>query len=188
MLYQAAMLSRALTGGFVVVTTGVLAVAQANNRSEGTSAQHESKVVLIYTMANASKPSELDFQGGRCEIDQAGRSMMCQFEQVLINSSDDPQTCTIYTNHYERTFERQSATRWVSKAGPSGVCGVVDVTTLQRDPASEFNWTMETRKIVTNRGAAEACKMFDETPERLDTRNTKRPLSCKFVNPVGLGQ
>jgi hypothetical protein len=143
--------------------------------------------VVIPFLANASRPSDLDFEGGECDIDQTGNTMECQFQQVLLTTSDlAPQTCLITTNRYERTFKKQTSTRWVSTEGPAGECGLVDVATLQDDGG--VRWTMETRKTVTNRDASPVCRAFDGQPETLSWQNIRRALPCTFVQPGALSR
>jgi hypothetical protein len=91
-----------------------------------------------------------------------------------------------FTNRYELTFRRQSATRWVSNAGPNGLCGVIEITTLEEDPqGSGLLWTMNSRKVLTNKNANDFCRALDnEPPDDLTWRDTKRPLPCKFVVPA----
>src|ERR1700682_5966529 len=112
--------------------------------------------VVIPFLANATKPADLDFEGGECELDTSGSSMACIFQQVFLTTSAvAPDTCLITTNRYERAFRRDTASRWVSTEGPEGVCGLLDVATLQDDGG--VRWTMETRKVVTKKDASATC-------------------------------
>src|SRR5215475_9212305 len=115
-------------------------------------------------MANATKPDDLDFEGGECELDASRTTMECVFQQAfLTTTSVAPDTCLITTNRYQRTFRRETpvtpsnapaggSTRWVSSEGPEGQCGVLDVATLQYDGG--IRWTMETRKVATKKDAS----------------------------------
>ena len=98
--------------------------------------------IVIPLLANATKPDDLDFQGGECELDATRTSMECVFQQAfLTTSSVAPDTCVITTSRYQRTFRRQATdgvsrtgsapARWVSTEGPEGDCGMLDVATLQ---------------------------------------------------------
>jgi hypothetical protein len=143
--------------------------------------------VVIPFLANATKPADLDFQGGECERDASGNRMDCVFQQVFLTTSDlAPDTCLITTNRYERTFRRDTATRWVSTEGPEGDCGLLDVATLQSDGG--VKWTMETRKVATKRAASPACRASDAQAETLSWQNIRRPLPCRFVQPGGLSR
>ena len=143
--------------------------------------QSQTAHVVIPSMA---KPSELDFQGGEC--DRTGDVMACTFQQVFLRQAAGDDACQIITNRYELRFTRQSATRWVSNQGPSGDCGIVDVTTLDEEPRGPASfWTMTSRKTIPNRNAGAACRALvdAEQPETLTWRDTKRALSCRFIVP-----
>jgi hypothetical protein len=143
--------------------------------------------VVIPFLANAAKPAALEFEGGECEIDRSGERMACTFQQVFLTTSAvPPDTCLITTNRYQRDFHRETATRWVSTEGPEGVCGLLDVATL--DDAGGVRWTMETHKVVTRKDASSACQAYDTQRETLSWQNIRRPLPCRFVQPGGLSR
>jgi hypothetical protein len=143
--------------------------------------------VVIPFLANATKPSALEFEGAECEMNRSGTSLRCEFEQVFLTTSDlAPDTCLVTTNRYAKTFARGSEGRWVSSEIPAGACGVSEVVTLQ--DGGGVRWTMETRKVVTRKNAAPACAGAEEPPETLSWQNLRRPLPCKFVQPGGLSR
>ena len=79
--------------------------------------------------------------------------------------------------------------RWVSNQGPAPICGIVGITTLERNESQfqdVWNVTMTTRKIVTNRNAAPVCKDIDESPETLRSTDEVRALPCKSVKAGAL--
>jgi hypothetical protein len=141
--------------------------------------------ITIPFLANATKPADLGFEGGGCDIDKTGKTMECQFQQVILTTSEVvPQTCLITTNRYERIFQRETSTRWVSREGPAGPCGVVDVFALQDDGG--VRWTMAMQKMVTRKDASPQCLEIDEQPETLSWQNIRRALPCRFIQPGGL--
>jgi hypothetical protein len=143
--------------------------------------------VVIPFLANATKPADLDFEGGECELDASGARMACTFQQVFLTTSGvAPDTCLITTNRYERNFRRDTAGRWVSTEGPEGVCGLLDVATLHDEGG--VRWTMETHKVVTKKDASAACQAYDTQSETFSWQNIRRPLPCKFVQPGGLSR
>jgi hypothetical protein len=142
--------------------------------------------VVIPFLANATKPTDLDFEGGECEVDPSGSRMACAFQQVFLTTSAvAPDTCLITTNRYERDFRRDTESSWVSTTGPEGACGLLDVATL-RDEGG-VKWTIEMHQVVTKKDGA-ACQAFDTKSETLSWQNTRRPLPCKFVQPGGLSR
>jgi hypothetical protein len=143
--------------------------------------------VVIPFLANATKPTDLGFEAAECELDASGDRMTCTFQQVFLTTSALARdTCLITTNRYGRVFRRESSNRWISTLGPEGACGLLDVATLQDDGG--VKWTMETRKVVTNRDAAATCREMDTRPETLSWQNIRRPLPCTFVQPGGLSR
>jgi hypothetical protein len=151
--------------------------------------------VIILPMANVSKPSELDFEGGACDVDGPGDTMKCAFQQVFIRPplQDDPAACVIVTNRYEQTFKKQNARRWVNNDGPAGVCGVVVVTTLEQEEgdliSSVWRVTLNTRKIVTNKAASPGCSdVLAEMPETLSWNYRHRALSCEYIRAASIGE
>jgi hypothetical protein len=143
--------------------------------------------VVIPFLANATRSTDLDFEGGECELDTSGNGMACTFQQVFLTTSAfAPDNCLITTNRYERAFRRDTASRWVSTEGPEGVCGLLDVATLQDDGG--VRWTMETHKVVTKKDASSTCQAYDTQPEMLSWQNIRRPLPCRFVQPGGLSR
>jgi hypothetical protein len=165
-----------------------LFVSSLTAASQTTAPSH----VTLVPMANMSKPGDLDFEGGGCDIDASGGTMTCSFQQVLLTPvRDDPTTCLITTNRYEQTFKKQDARRWTSTDDPEGPCGIVATTTLQQEAnslAALWRVTMSMRKIATNKNRDVArCGNVDETLEVLASTDARRPLSCTFVRGSSLG-
>jgi hypothetical protein len=165
--------------------------------------QKAARHITIPFLANATRPADLSFEGGECDLDRTGNTMACEFQQMFFTISTlAPQTCLVTTNRYARTFTKQAPlngngpgaplngnappanTRWISSGAPEGQCGVSEITTLQDD--GTVKWTMETRKLVTRRDADPACRAVDEAPETLSWQNLRRALPCAFIQPGGI--
>ena len=139
--------------------------------------------ISVPFLASATRPSALEFEGAECDVDPSGRAMTCRFQQLFLTTSPvAPDTCLATTNGYERRFEKQGAD-WVSREGPDGACGVVDVATLK--DGGGVRWTLEMRKMATKRDAAPQCRA-DEPSEILTWQNIRRALPCRFVQPGAL--
>lgn len=141
--------------------------------------------LTIPFLANATKPAALEFEAAECEVDAAGMRMDCAFRQVFLTTSDlVPDTCLVTTNGYERRFERTAATatRWTSRQGPQGPCGVFDVVTL--DDGGGGKWTMTLTTVVTSKETS--CQGPAGADETFTWENIRRPLPCRFVQPGGL--
>ena len=143
--------------------------------------------VTIPFLANATKPTDLDFEGGECDVDADGAAMTCQFQQVMLTTSSlAPDTCFVTTNHYDRVFKKISPVRWINTQGAEGPCGVAEETTLQ--DGGSVKWTMEIRKVATKKDASPACAAMDERPEVMSWQNVRRALPCTFVQPGSLSR
>jgi hypothetical protein len=138
-------------------------------------------------LANATRPVDLEFEAGECEVDASGTTMECRFRQVFLTpAAFDPQTCLITTNGYERTFQKQAANRWVSRSEPEGVCGLTDTATLQNDGGAM--WTMDMRKTATKKDADPSCRRMADVVDTLSWRNVRRPLACRFIQPGAMSR
>jgi hypothetical protein len=174
------------------VCAALLFVSSLTAASQTTAAQSAaSSHITLVPMSNMSKPGDLDFEGGGCDIDGSTAAMTCSFQQVLLTPvREDPATCLITTNRYEQTFRKQDARHWTSTDAPEGPCGIVATTTLQQEANSlAVLWrvTMSMRKIATNNRGAAPCGSVDETPEVLASTDARRPISCTFVRGSSLG-
>ena len=188
------MISRSKLISGVLVATGLVAARAIMIQAQDQPGQNAARHITIPFLANATRPADLSFEGGECDIDQAGNTMACEFQQVFFTISDlAPQTCLVTTNRYARTFTKQRPLngkapeangRWVSSEAPAGPCGISETTTLQDD--GTVKWTMETRKLVTRKDADPACRAVDERPETLSWQNLRRPLPCAFIQPGGI--
>jgi hypothetical protein len=171
-----------------MVAAAILAFAVWHQPSLAQSPAPPPRRVIIPFLANATRPADLEFEGAECERNPAGNRMECTFQQVFLTTSAIvPDTCLVTTNRYARTFDLSNATppdRWVSRQGPDGVCGIVDVVTLH--DGGDSTWTMEMRKVATKKDAAATCGTLETGPEILSWQNIRRPLPCKFVQPGGL--
>lgn len=171
----------------LVTVTAVAAQMHAQQRSSGAPTTPVVQHLIIPSLANATKPSDLDFEAGECDISPAGTTMDCQFQQVFLTTAlFDANICLITTNRYERRFEKQNDGSWLSSEGPTGDCGIVDVAVLRRE-GEGARWTMELRKAPSRREAP-ACRDLMAENEVLSWQNVRRPLPCRFVQPGAMSQ
>ncbi|MEQ9209155.1 MAG: hypothetical protein RLN96_04830 [Pseudomonadales bacterium] len=94
-------------------------------------------------------------------------------------------SCSIWTNKFSHEFKADGDGRWVSNLGPSGQCGVVHVSVLERDPDYRNFWNYETRKIVTNKqGTSDfllKCEDLDEEVQKFTWKGDTTYLGCDYV-------
>jgi len=175
-------MSRLLRNVSVLALASSCAMWNATPRAQTPTARSH---VTIPFLANATKPTALEFEGAECDVDASGTRMACAFQQLfLTTSSAAPDTCLVTTNRYDRVFLRDAPNHWTSTEGPEGVCGLLDVATLQDDGG--VRWTMELKKEVTKKEASAACLTMKVQSEVFSWQNIRRPLPCKNVQPGGL--
>lgn len=145
----------------------------------------QSNRIVIPFLANGSDAAEIGFEGAECTV--TGDSMRCEFQQVFLTTSPVlPDTCMVTTNRYERAFTKESGQRWISREGPAGACGTLDVATLTDEGG--VRWTMELRKTPTRKDATPECRSAEEQVETLSWKTIRRQLPCRFVQPGGLSR
>ena len=156
-------------------TVALLAIAAT------TAARAQPVTIIIPSLANASQPKDLDYQAGECEVNAAGTSMDCTFQQVFLTVAlFDAETCLITTNRYSRTFQKAAENRWISREGPSDECGLVSVATLEN--AGGTRWSLAMTSTVTDKSSV-ACRSRPDTTETLTWQDQRRPLPCRYVQP-----
>jgi hypothetical protein len=142
--------------------------------------------LIVPALANATHPSDLDFQAGECDVEPAGL-MVCEFQQVFLTpAAFDADTCLITTSRYALTLKQQADSQWTSTDGPDGPCGLTVTTTLHNSGGAM--WEMETRTAVTKEDGAPNCRGVAEATETLSWRNTRRMLNCRFVQPGAMSR
>ena len=138
--------------------------------------------LTIPYLANATKPADLDFTAAECDITPTGEEMTCRFRQVFLTASPiDAAACMITTNGYERTFHRETPSRWSSTDVPVGPCQVVETTTL--DDGGTTRWTMSIQTTARLRADTPECRAALRAPEVYDWHGVKRPLPCTSIQP-----
>ncbi|MGE0449913.1 MAG: hypothetical protein AB7Q29_10070 [Vicinamibacterales bacterium] len=158
------------------------AAALAHGLSGGhvTAARQESAGRLVIPfLANATKPSDLDFMGVDCDVTADGSEMTCRFRQVFLTTpAIDPASCVITTNSYDRVFRRDAARRWISRDAPVGACAVVETATLEGEGR---RWTLTFHRVASV--DRPECRGIAFQPETYDTNGLRRRLPCAFVQP-----
>lgn len=100
----------------------------------------------------------------------------------------DTKTCRIWANPWKETFTKQLGDEWVSNRGPSGICGVITISTLKGRPFDPKKpdgplklWTYETQKVVTNREAGGQLCFFEEAKVQYSWQAKDFDRSCEFI-------
>jgi hypothetical protein len=97
-------------------------------------------------------------------------------------------TCIAASNAFKQTFKRvQMSNTWTSNEGPTGPCGVVNVSRFEPEKGQASGATFFryiTRKIITEpKGQAFTlqCSDLDQTEYTYDWRSKEHYLQCEFI-------
>jgi hypothetical protein len=181
---------QAFPAALVSLLAGVLGVTAwqhdltAQHTAAGVRTVVPSHVTIPY-LANASRPTDLDYAAAECDITPDGLTMTCRFRQLFLTPvSFDATSCAITSNGFERTFSRAdtSARRWSSTDSPQGACGLVETHTLDDGGGTRWTLTITTRRTKT--GGNLGCQPSPDDAVVYDWRSMKRLLPCSHVQPA----
>src|SRR5262245_28180327 len=119
------------TGRMFIATSWAMVTTMATLWSQSPRAEQSARThITIPFLANDTQPNDLEFEGAECEVTATGNAMTCAFQQLFLTMAPvAPDTCLVTTNRYDRVFQRDSPNHWISREGPEGVCGLLDVAT-----------------------------------------------------------
>jgi len=171
-----------IIGRALLATAATAVAATIWEQSPSAQAPAPRSHITIPFLASATKPNDLEFEGAECDVDASGARMTCAFQQLFLTTSPmAPDTCLVTTNRYDRVFRRDGPNHWTSSESPEGVCGLLDVATLQDDGG--VRWTMELKKEVTKKEGSVACLTIKTQAEIFSWQNIRRALPCRNVQP-----
>jgi hypothetical protein len=97
-------------------------------------------------------------------------------------------TCVAASNEFKQTFKRvQMSNTWTSNEGPTGPCGVVNVSRFESEKGQASGATFFryiTRKIITEpkgRAFVLQCSDLDEAEYTYDWRSKEHYLACESI-------
>jgi hypothetical protein len=93
----------------------------------------------------------------RCQTKECVTSVM------LEQQTHEQDKCTAATSVFSADFVKVSDRKWVSNNGPEGICGVVSVFILEREPNYDNLWTYTEKYIYTNNNADRICKLAHDS-------------------------
>ncbi len=171
-------------GGIALVAI-VGSTLSSAGRPQRQPAEAGSARLTIPFLANATRPTDLDFAAAECDLVPKDGLMVCRFRQVFLTATSiDATSCAITTNGYQQTFRRVTETRWVSESNPTGDCGLVETTTLE--DGGSTRWSMTNRTTATQNTDRAECRAAVPEPEVYDWRGVKRKLPCTWIQPGGI--
>jgi hypothetical protein len=74
-----------------------------------------------------------------------------------VQNDKEARTCELSLYSWEQNFTKQSPTVWVHNPPPDGMCGVIDIATLEKDGGF---WNYRSHRVVTNKDAIKDNKLF----------------------------
>ena len=112
---------------------------------------------------------------------------------VELTVRSDAKTCRVITLWNKATFNLDLNTgNWIASQGPTGPCGVINVSTLENDasvavkPPNDLFWTYTTKRIVTNPSGSYvggSCSAMEQHTFRYNWRKTSTPMECDVIGP-----
>lgn len=117
---------------------------------------------------------------------QAGPLLRCAVFQTLIFTNIEARTCSVLNDFSEADFTwNEQANAWVSREGPIGPCGRINVGTLRRDPDAQTFWVYTEKRITTRSsgtlGNGMSCEQVPELTLNYTWRAASNPLGCTYV-------
>jgi hypothetical protein len=98
----------------------------------------------------------------------------------------ESRTCTVWANSYEQVFTQQGPDVWVHNSPPAGLCGVINIATLEREAGAGSLWNYRMRKIVTDKNAVKdtavfSCKSLDESEYLYTWNSAEYYKGCDYI-------
>lgn len=110
--------------------------------------------------------------------------------ELLLQVQDDKvnRSCRVSSIRFKQTFRTtDDGANWIRHDGPTGVCGVITVSKLQRSEDNARRWTYTTEKTVTKRkemlGDLLSCLAIDEQVHSYrQERGAITYMNCDYVS------
>lgn len=74
--------------------------------------------------------------------------------------SREKETCHITVNTFELNFKRHGSRKWISNPGPKGICGLVNVATIEHKAETSLLWSYTQTRVAGNTDS-ENCRKYD---------------------------
>ena len=91
-------------------------------------------------------------------------------------------TCTVHSGYSNKEFKWDKDTStWISRQGPEGSCGSVQIGTLSQDQSSAFKFWQYSEKTYLTRGDFSGCEKFPDTSLNYTWKTTITVEDCKYI-------
>jgi len=103
----------------------------------------------------------------------------------------DTKSCRLRASAWRETFIQNATRVWVSNRGPAGLCGEINVSTLEQTPFDPnpqnklLPWTYETQKIQTVKNCLLAGEPGYETKARYSKTGQDPSFGCEVMGLEG---
>lgn len=99
----------------------------------------------------------------------------------------DTRTCFASSNRFTQRFRKVDADNWSVVDAPSGPCGVVNVSRLEKDKSASVPfWLYYAKKVITNpKGEillGGSCSQLDQVEYKYDWRSSENNMDCEYIN------
>lgn len=105
---------------------------------------------------------------------------------LRVNHEREAMTCRPFVNGYRQTFSQVSESLWVVDDGPTGQCGIVQVSRLDQSEGDGVLWEYTAQKVISNpTGISEAgisCSALSEEPVLYTWRSGAQRINCTFID------
>ena len=135
-------------------------------------------------MKNGNRFGQHDINQMKAMIDLCSNPTYEKFEEFMIETIvERTKTCKVSADleGWTAKFKRVAKNKWVSTAGPEGLCNVVTFMTLEHEPNHPNLWTYtRTRSYAEQEN--QFCKHLEVGKElKYDWRDKTINLDCKFI-------
>lgn len=104
---------------------------------------------------------------------------------VELEHSKNMRTCRVSSNTYRQTLKRVSPDVYTANEGPSGDCGIINVSRLERATDSKLFFNYRAKKIITNPKAtffiSMLCEQLDQAEYLYTWRTQEWTPTCDFL-------
>ncbi|WP_400083787.1 hypothetical protein [Yoonia sp. R78084] len=94
-------------------------------------------------------------------------------------------TCRPFVNDYRQTFTKVDDGLWVVDDGPTGQCGIVQVSRFEQSEGDGFLWEYTAQRVITNpSGVSEtgmSCSVLSDEPVLYTWRSDAHRIDCTFI-------
>ena len=182
------------------VDLGKSAEVLSEEKSKAPLKTFPSQVIFVSTMKNnnSKNPGMISGQCTKKRVDQLPlneglelllkdrlEQLECKFVQALYTIKQRGDAYSVHISVFRQTFTRTSNTaQWVSTEGPRGLCGEVDISTLESGSGDDHLWTYTSRRVYTDTLTQPCKELPKETKETFSWKNPALTIGGKKLEDL----